>query len=75
MKQVPEKNDIVTVVSTIDERSYSDTVWRVVVVNETHAKIKWVGGDTYWKDHPPRIVALKHYQFSLADEFVGDEDE
>jgi hypothetical protein len=76
MKQVPEKNDIVTAVSTIHaDRSFSDAIWKVVAVNATHAKIKWVGGDKYWEGCPPRIVALRHYQFSLADEFMGDEDE
>ena len=72
MQQVPEKNDIVTVVSTqLNDRAYSRAVWKVIGVNETHVNLLWVGGDTYWKDHPPIILALKHYQFSLADEFKG----
>ena len=76
MKQVPEKNDIVTVASIRDgDRSYAETIWKIVAVNETHVKVKCVGGDDFWKKYAPRILVINDYQFSLADEFiVNDED-
>lgn len=70
MKKVPEKGDLVTISrsKTIGDGSYARNVWKVEAVNETHVKVRIVGGERY-NPIKETILPLDDFEFSLADDF------
>ena len=72
MRQVPEKGDVVTISTNkvTGDKSYSDSVWKVLAVNSIHVKVEAITKDDFWFNKGPRILEIKDYDFSSVDELA-----
>jgi len=70
MKNLPEVCDVVTIKNiATNDRSYTDDLWRVTAVNETHANLRAVKRRRLSQEI---VVCLREYEFSDAESFMVD---